>query len=334
MKVEFGKFFTRVRISLARRLRVQLSVFLVCLFIAVGIWLIIKLSKEYTEPLKFPIAYSNIPENRILTGSIDSTLRIKLRATGFQLLSYMWFENGDTVRVDLSQLNLLEKDEHFEGYFTKFKLNEMVSNNLQIPPKQIASIKPDTLLFKLHKTQTRIVPVRLDLDLSFANQYFLYDSLEPNPKTVTITGIGEDVEKVEHIFTQKKKIKNIRHDRTVQVDLKIPEAKKRLKLNPEKVTVDINVETYTESTIRVPILHINEDTNFRIKTFPQEVEVTFLVALKDYRDIESSMFSLGVDAQMGYMTNTKQLKVKVIDKPGNVRITNIKPGKVEYIILQ
>lgn len=334
MKVESSKYFKQIKIDLAKRFRVQLSVFLICLFISIGIWLVIKLSKEYTEFTKIPVTYTHIPENQLLTGKVDSLLTIELRASGFELLSNILLGLTDTMRIDLSRLNLMEKNEHFEGYYTEFKLNELISNELEIKPRQIASVKPDTLMFKLYKAYKKVVPVSLNIELSFADQYFLYDSLKPEPEKVTLTGIKNDLITIESVESEPGRFKKMRGDQTLKVKLQRPKSTKFIHIDPGTVSVAVDVETYTESSTVVPIIHMNEDSTMMIKTFPQEVEITFLVALKDYKNIKPSMFAVGVDARKAFNLNLRQLNVSVMNTPDNVRITRIKPQKVEYIIIQ
>ena len=57
-----------------------------------------------------------------------------------------------------------------------------------------------------------------------------------------------------------------------------------------------------------------------------------MVALRDYKKVEASMFEAVVDLHNLVDNQASKLKVLVTQKPAFTKITRIKPAKVEYII--
>ena len=105
----------------------------------------------------------------------------------------------------------------------------------------------------------------------------------------------------------------------------------RVQLQQKSVFVTIEVEKFTESHKIIPITFVNVPDGYVVKTFPNEVEVVYLVGLTDYETIKASQFKAVIDLNELNETPTK-LNVQLIRSPNNVNIIRQNPTSVEYII--
>ena len=94
--------------------------------------------------------------------------------------------------------------------------------------------------------------------------------------------------------------------------------------------ISLSVEKYTESTIKIPI--VNTVNEYKIKTYPDFVIVTYLVTLENFNRVNEEMFTASVNIEEN--NNSNRLKVHLIRKPSFVRITRIEPEEVEYLLLK
>ena len=74
--------------------------------------------------------------------------------------------------------------------------------------------------------------------------------------------------------------------------------------------------------------------NITLRTFPDKLSLTYIVALKDYKKVEPAMFVAAVNYNTTVDRKTTKLKVQITQKPKFTKITKLKPEKVEFIILQ
>lgn len=109
-----------------------------------------------------------------------------------------------------------------------------------------------------------------------------------------------------------------------------PPGGEHLEVSHDSVTVTIPAERYTESQIKLPLKVASSDT-LRIRTFPQEVTVTYWVAFDDYQRIDKEMFQ----AVVTYSSDkSRYLPVELHRVPEFVEIVQVKPEEVEYIFLK
>jgi hypothetical protein len=118
------------------------------------------------------------------------------------------------------------------------------------------------------------------------------------------------------------------------VDLNIDLTKeKNISVSPKKIVSYLKVEKFTESNIEIPINHNAAKINKSIKLFPDKVNVSYMVALKDYKRVNESMFRAVVDfTKLDLKSAENKVKVEISKFPSFVKINKIDPEKVEFII--
>ena len=61
--------------------------FILFSFLSVVFWFMTKLSKEYDSSIKYPVSYINLPSNKLLQEKPLEYIDIRVKATGFKLIS-------------------------------------------------------------------------------------------------------------------------------------------------------------------------------------------------------------------------------------------------------
>jgi hypothetical protein len=175
------------------------------------------------------------------------------------------------------------------------------------------------------------VPVKLDLTLNFEKQYLLYDSIKYFPDSVIVSGSPQTLDTLRYVTTTKKEFEKLKESQSFSLGFT---KSKNIKytVHPEMVKVNFSVEKYTDGTIEVPVSIGNSGVN--LKLFPDKVNVTYLVAMKDYKSITPDMFSATVNAVKLQEHKDNKLKVEISKVPSFLKITRVEPEKVEYIIVK
>ncbi len=329
MKLGFIELISKLRDPKDYTLRSQLYVFLICLGISVFIWLLIALSKESYTSIDFPIVYENVPEDLVLVSKTDSILSFRVASGGFELFTFKYLTRKDQIKIDLSELPLSREGNYYLSIFPTNRISGKIINKLNISD-EIVSISPENIYFRFEAVSGKKVKVIPRIDITFEKQYQLADSIRISPDSVIINGPINLIKKFKYIETDYIELQNVSESQTVTAQLKLPENMSNLKVVPSEVEVNLNVEKFTESTLEVPIEFT--ENNIRIKTYPDNVSITYLVALKDFSRVDEDMFIATVNYKEG--ENTKKLKVKITRSPSFIRITKIEPEDVEFLIIR
>ncbi len=313
------------------KLRNQFYVFMVCLGISILIWFLIVLSKKNMETIEFPIVYGSAPSNLVLTNSPDSLISLRLSSTGFELITLKYLTRKKPVIVDLKALRI-EKEgaKHIANLSTSYIEKKLVEQyGLS---KELISITPQNLYFEFASVVSKKVPIKLNLQLGFERQFQLSDSLILSPDSVFVIGANESIDSIDFIQSEFYEVNGINNSREIIVGLVNPGSIEDIRISESETKVSLRVEKFTESTIELPIT-INKRDGMEVKTFPEKIKLTYLVALKDYKRINADMFIVGIDTSEN-LEKIKKLKVKVIQYPSFIKITKTNPQEVEFLVLE
>lgn len=304
-------------------------VFFVCLALSSFLWFLNALEKHYTDHITVPIRYINLPKDKDLTGKLPEKLELTVDAFGYTLLRHKLSLAFSPVLLDVNELT----NNYLEGKFMskyaistnghKEEIAKQISSEIEI-----ISIRPDSITFNVSDVIEKLVKVHPVVDFIFAKEFILQKPPVVEPESILVRGPKEILDTLKYINTKSIELKNLSHTVERDVDLvMLPE----LKSETEEVTVQIDVEQYTEAKFEIPILIINQPDSLLIKTFPAKVKVTCRIGLSQYNTLNNSSFRAVVDYSRHSGTMSK-LQV-ILDKvPETVLSVDHFPKDVEYII--
>lgn len=307
----------------------RLIVFLVCLAISILMWLFIELMKNYTDEIKYNVAFINVPNNLILTNSDANVISIGMNAQGFELLASKYTRKLRTLTIDLSTIKIRQSEDGYTAHLPSSKLMEQLESQIRFE-KEITYIKPDTLFFRFSEVFRKQVPVVLDLDYSISGQYDLTDSVYFRPRFVTVSSTKDIIDTLSAVRTQRLTLNQLDSSVNIRLALYKGEQAGLLKYSNDSVTIKMKIEKVTEAVYTVPVSVAGNGEN--VKIFPDKVEITCRVPLSVYPHIEASDFSIQVQ-YIPSLIKGKKLKVSVMKIPDKVKVLKIVPEEVEYIII-
>ena len=332
-----GYFLTRIAKifkPIDGKLRLKLSVFLVCLVFSAVLWGMIKLTHEYNVTVKFDVQASTFPKGKILVGNADSVISITLRAKGLDFYSRILKARRTPLLLDLDNLNLQRKDDLYYGYELSSRRARLITDQLPVGV-EVISIDPDTLHFVFEKSFTKKVAVKPDISLQFAKQYNLYDSLMLKPDSVKVSGRKSIVDTIRYVDTRHKTYNNLKEGVTEKLGLVTPKFDPPVYLSTDSVLVSLKVEKFTEARVEVPVtLMFGTSVKSIYRTYPEKVTVTCLIAMKDYSRLDPSLFSVVSSDEDVSGFEDRRIPVRVEQSPKFVKVMKIEPEKVEYLIIK
>lgn len=302
-------------------------VFFICILLAALAWLLIKLSDDYTASYPLKVMYTHVPFDQILESTEDSVVTVSFKTDGYNLLNLLITGRLKTMNVDLLREKKIELgNDRYRIPLTDLKGN--IATQLGINEAFLNFSTPN-LYVQFKKLQKKKLPVVANLQLQFKSQFGLYQT-QVSPAYVYVYGTKEMVDSIDSIQTVPVQLDNLDSDMKLKVGLIDPYPEK-LRIEPGKVTVDLNIEKYTEFSIKVPI-DVSKITP-SIKTFPTEVTVYYNMFLKDYKKLTPDQFKVVPDVTNLKLHNVNLLNLRLVNKPKEAHNARLDPVSVEFIIL-
>jgi hypothetical protein len=206
----------------------------------------------------------------------------------------------------------------------------MIAHQMEIYNNMV-SLSPDTLYLTFEQNISKTVPVVPDIEFTADNQFYLYDQMSFSPSGVILHGTVSDLSSIDTIFTAPWHRDNIRGKQLFSLALVPPVTQYPVSMNYDSVRVTIPLEQYTEAVVTVPVHGVNAVDGKQLKLFPNVAKITYLVALKDYNNVERSDFRV----EASYVdSRDEKLPLNVVYSPKKCIIRSIEPENVEYIFIK
>lgn len=302
--------------------------FLFSVLIATLLWLLIKLSGDFQTDSHLNIKFKNLPVDKALIDKPDSVLIIKTNNNGFDILSQRIFGGKKSLTIDFANAKILDSG---NGSLSYFILSRSLRHRVELQfksAKEIMHIRPDSLIFHFEKLAHKKISVKPQFEISYASRFKQYKKMQIQPDSIDIYGPNSILDSIHSISNSKFHLKNVRASIDTSVSLKLPY--KSVVLGTEKIKIFIQVEEFTEQKIKLPIQYKGK-LNQIYKIFPNETEITFLIALKDYAHINANDFLIEATPDLNI---SGKMHLKLIAQPKNIFVTQLNPSTAEYIILK
>ena len=321
----FQRWGQKIRSSVSQ----EFLTYLVFLLIAVAIWYLNALNKDYTGNLELTVKYTDLPADKVLVGAPPERLTLTVNAPGFVLLKYR-FGLIYPVALDANYQSLRKADFPAQGEYYILTQSQSVSDKIAAqlsPDVTLKMISPDTLKFQFSETIRKTIPVKSAIHLQFEKGFLPRGAMSIEPKEITVVGPHAIIDTMQYVYTRSKVFKKMKDVLRVPIDLQpVPQ----LRYSVDEVNIVQTIERYTEATITASIEPINVPQGLTMKFFPGTVTVNCMVPVADYEKLQPYMFRAVVD----YTSVKDQAKAKValLRTPDYVADVKFQPKNVDFII--
>lgn len=296
---------------------------LTCLLLAMFLWLLTALNETYNSRLEVNVNYTNRPKNLVYSNQLPKTLRVGVNARGWDLLGY--YLRGGAGDVFLN----LEDYKRF-NYLPTSRLKNTLQT--QIADKVVIyDIFPDTISLRKEKQYTKKVPIRLNMTLSFADQFGIAGDIEYEPDSVIISGSREIIPNIKYVDTKPVHAKDVSSNVITFADLN-KSSTKNIAYSAERVKINIPIDKLTEKVVEVPIQIVNPKFTGNVRLIPQKVTITYQTTLTKYHQIDDNLFEVVVDGHQMDTVTQHPLHVQLLSYPKYIYKPKLEQEHVDYII--
>jgi hypothetical protein len=194
---------------------------------------------------------------------------------------------------------------------------------------EIVRIKPDTLAFSFDLVRSKMVPVMPDLDIVTDKEFFVKGPPVSQPDSVLISGPKPVIDTVRFVRTKKRRFTGVNQPLSKNIHLV---TSKEFTISEKRVTVNIDVEQYTEARLELPVRIINKPDSIEVRLFPDVVNVHLLVAISDYKGIFESNISALIDFANVNPETADRLQVIIANVPSYANTVRYTPQEIDYIV--
>lgn len=279
--------------------------------------------------ISYPVRYIRFPENKVLVNDIPDRLELAVNAEGYTLLRYKLQSRIAPIIFDVNSFALSTvlgdpSTVYILTSYAKDRIVKQLSSEIEI-----LDISPDTLFFQFADKVSKKVPVEPSLEISFEKQYMQVGPYLVEPDSVTISGPEMIIDSIEMVATVPVTMSNV--NRSFDMELEMQPLNK-IEYDPLEVWIQVPIEKFTETSVKVRIEVINMPESLLLRPFPPAVTVSCQVGLSAYETLNEHLFRAVVDyAEVGNMLGNK-LQVQIIKMPAYIRSVNFTPKSVEYIV--
>ena len=320
--------------AVIRQLRQKYLVFLFFVALSSLAWFFRALSDTYVADLKYPVKYTNLPPNRILSQSPPDKLILRVSSDGYTILSNM-LKYKRPLRYNVNAFSLYSLSIDSTSVYTlTHNARDLLSSELNEKSKniQILDINPDTLFFNFTRVRKKRVPivVRIKPDENlFQRQYMFNGEPYTIPDSIEVTGPSSLVDTLSKVFTRSLVLNNLSD--TVVKNISLVKIN-RLEFRGKKVQVIIPVDEFTESEVKVPLKYRHVPDTLILKTFPNFVTVKYLVTLSNYDKVKDNLFAAYVDFNTIDLQVDSKMKVELNSLPPYIHNVKLSQRYVEFLI--
>ncbi len=311
-----------------KRIKINRNILTFGLFLIISsfLWLLNTLNKSYSDTIKYPIKFTNLPKDIQLLEELPERINIEITGHGYDILSYKLNYSKPPIIVNLKKQNLRQLD---ENHYFILAGDIFSTTEKRIKGKlNLQSISPDTIHFITTHTETKKVPVEIAFTYNPGKEYIITERPKITPDSVSIKGPIQFLEKIKYIKTKDINYKDIK----TNIDRYIPlESVKNVSIEPNRVKLVIPVEKYTETDILAEIQPINLPDSLSMTCIPESIRLSFKVPISDYKNIKVSDFLLQAD-----YSKARNSKVPLIitEKPDFIQDITIQENEVSFVLHQ
>ena len=289
-------------------------------------WILIKMSKEYTDVVQFKVDYINLPKGKMLQGEVDYNIDIIITTYGFNFVKYRL--GNKFVKVDLQNIRRKKGSLYYQLSKDLLpQIKKQVKTDVEV-----ISIEPDSLFFNLGLSKTKEVLIVPNMTIQYRSGYNLKGELEVDPQYLTITGPENLIDSINQVTTKNIVLTDVYESIETTLPIVTLDKKMRVKFSTDKVNIKGDVEKFTEATLTLLVEIQNLPEGYTISIIPEEVEVLFNIGLSDYNKINQNDFKVVCDYSRTAKDGLTYLIPEVSSKPDMVSEIKIVPNQIEFLL--
>ena len=296
------------------------TAFGIALVIAISLWFIVNLNRDFNVTLQIPIELTNIPDDRIVSSSVPENARVNVTGEGWNLISL--YNNPPRILLNADESQSLNISEQIRNQIGAF-------NDINI-----LQVNPGTLTVETEERATKRVPVANQVNINLREQYGFLNEPVVIPDSITITGAQSVIEEITSWPTQQIHLTNI--NRTIQRTIPLVTSDTPIQIIPAEIELQVDVAEFTETEVRIPIRTRNLPSGRAVTYNPSSIVVRFDVPIDQFSGVQGQRpFAAYVNFEDMEGDNTGRImpQIESLDTNLIVRLRSFQPQWVSYFMV-
>jgi YbbR domain-containing protein len=308
----------------------QWKIFLACLGISTVLWSLLRFSEERTDTIKVQLNFINYPKSQILVSSVPKAIPVAIQGRGFELISRSFGFRSSSIDIDLSKAKKLNLNDETHYLWLpnqhKLEIYQAIGSKLKIGD---ALSKVDTVKLIFSEKVEKELFTSFNYQVNKAREHFILKQPVVSPRKVIARGAKSKLKLIDTVYTELAELDLL--DTDLNTTYKLQRFDGIDSLFEDSVKVYMEIEALKESNITIPISILNLPDSLEFKLFPNEVNVTFVCAESDEKEIQTEDFRASVRFE-DIKSSFNRLNVILNQYPNTLKNLRIEPSSVEYII--
>lgn len=296
--------------------RERIVVFVVAMIVALCLWLLVNLSRDYNLNIEMPISLGAVPEEKALAEDLPEEATVSVTGEGWKLINLYNNPPGINVEVNNAEVNIYDQVQR--------KMNMM-------PNISVQKVQPLILTVQLEDRVSKKVPLRSTVSVSFRDQYDFVDPPGLKPDSITVSGARSLVRNIREWSTDSVHIANVSDDISSPVDLKEPGELITISKQQAEFTAQVSQFTEGEAMVDIKTRGFSSDQN--VSFSPSSITVKYDVPIDEYTEIQDfNPFRAYVTYEQ-IQRNSSGFITPQIEQTANnyhIRLRSFQPRRVAY----
>lgn len=297
------------------------KVIAISVLLAVFLWLMVKLSKNYDYALEIPLRVVNTNPELCLKYPLPETVRVVFLGKGSDLLRLKFYEIDYVVDVsEVKKRLVLNLTEHPE--FVQFPEEITVTVKSVLSPQQIE--------FDFDRCAEKRVPVSLKFSLQTADGYTLVQAAAA-PDSVVVKGPAVFVDTLTKVSTVFKSYRDVSYPFTENFQIK-KNQQFFAEYLPSVLSVRFDVQRLAEKELdNVPVEVENVPASLEVVPLPSFVKVYVKGGERVLANARPQDFRVVIDFKRDWQPNKEKVKAGIQTRL-NVLYAETIPSQFELIV--
>ncbi len=290
--------------------------------IALIFWLLIKLSQTFKTSREINIEYNFLSDKMTFVDTPPSKVKAFVEGRGWDLMSNYFSTSPTKISFEMPDRSTFT----IPSSLLKSKIAQ------ELPNLEIKETGFDYIVLNMEERIEKKVPIILQSELKYAAQFQLKDSIKIKPDSVLIFGPSTQISEVNEWYTKMLQLTDLKNNTTAKIPLQNPN-NQQLRLKPEEVNVDIEVEQFTEKSLFIKVDVKNAPDSLKI--FPERIKLTCVLGLSRYNEIRPEDFALEVNLKnfpLNTVNNT--IPILVTKQPNYINNIKLSDRAVEFFFVK
>ncbi|MEG1588322.1 MAG: hypothetical protein RR354_03230 [Mucinivorans sp.] len=297
--------------------------FLILLVLSTTLWLIGRLSHNYTTQIEIPIEITTDYDSQLWVDHSVQNVRSIVSADGRDLLLYK-MGLAPNVKIPLSLLEITPKESQSDPYLYQIDENSLEKAIMQVQKNVSLSMIIDTIQ-TLHVSGNGFgrVAIKPNIDVRCTDGYMLSQDIFLSIDSVDIKAPLAVLDTIKYIRTEKLSLTDCYGKLSGSVGLVVPH--NVILKNEPKIRYEVMCEKYSEKIYSVPIVVAGLPD---ATTLPARATIRLRIPLTRYQSTETP--TVEIDPRITSPSGFYPLKI--VQHPRSTIITSIEPTMAEYFI--